>query len=118
MKPITGQKKSRAGNPAITLLRLILWLVPSIIVPIAFFVSEMITHEWFAAVIPVFVICSAIGYFDCRLSLQQKRQPHAIMQRKRLIHGTILFNVLQLIIVPTLSFAILYGYCVVTGFRL
>ena len=100
-----------------TLLRVVLWLIPSFIVPVIFFVSESITHDWFAAVIPALSVCSAMGYFDCRIALQQKREP-ARGQRQRLTRTTILFILLQMIIIPTLSLGILYGYCMVTGFHL
>ncbi len=56
---------------------------------------------------------AAVGYFDQRLALQQKRiDPSA--EKKELIRWTIIFVILQAMIAPAIGMTVLYGFCMIT----
>ena len=120
--PVTP-KPPRAGNPAITILRILLWLMPAMFIPVSVVIAGMFTdllsgHDAAAALgfclLGVVVATAAVGYFDQRIALVQKKiaPPHS---KKHMVRSTIIFVLMQTIIAPTVCYAALYGFCVVTG---
>ena len=104
------------GNKAITILRIFLWLLPAGILIFGIFLGaglgNFLPQELGIPVAAIFTIAAvaAIGYFDHRLSLQQRRKapPH---EKRELIRWTIIFVLLQIIIAPVIAFAVAYGIC-------
>jgi hypothetical protein len=114
---------THTGNKAITILRIFLWLMPAIFIPAAFLLMmflDSITRTSDNELLLVisftlaFVATACIGYFDQRLTLMQKKipPPH---DKKELARWTLIFVLAQIIIAPTVCWAVLYGVCLVTG---
>ncbi len=101
------------GNKSITLLRVILWLLPAIILPFGLLFAASWRDLWPVASIPTLAAFAAIGYFDQRLSLQQQRIDPST-KKKHLIRWTIAFTLLQILIAPAIGMSVLYGFCMIT----
>ncbi len=101
------------ANKAITLLRVILWLLPAFIVPFIFVISEIYTNDWFAAVIPALLVLGGLGWFDQVLCRRQRRMD-LTKERPDIIRGALIFAVLQLAITPAVAFTVIYGFCMIT----
>ncbi len=110
--PVTP-KPPQPGNKAITILRIFLWLIPAIILPFAIALGAAIYPLWPLVVVAGLAAFAAIGYFDQRLSLQQKHIDPSTGKRE-LIRWTIIFTILQLMIAPAIGCTVLYGICMVT----
>lgn len=104
-------------HTAITLFRVILWYLPSILVPIACFASEMITSNWFMAVIPIILIVSGIAYLERRLHLMQKRIAPPF-NKAEFVVGMLLFAAAQIIMIPIVFVALVFGFILVSDFRI
>lgn len=70
--PIDSQP-IRQGNPAITILRFVLWLLPAIVLPLAIALGGAVYPLWPIGVIAGLAAFAAIGYFDQRLRFQQRQ---------------------------------------------
>ncbi len=111
--PVTP-KPPQPGNKAITLLRVILWLLPAFMLPFLLVFAASLRDMWPLAVVVGLAAFAAVGYFDQRLSLQQKRiEPST--EKKHLIRWTVAFTLLQILIAPAIGLTVLYGFCAVTG---
>lgn len=94
------------GNPAITLLRIILWLIPAIFVPLGIMLGVALNNRLptpaCVSIIVLLVTSSiaGIGYFQGLLAFQQMRSPRA-KRKGELVISTICFVSLQIFIVPT-----------------
>jgi Cu/Ag efflux pump CusA len=111
------------ANKALTILRIFLWLMPAIFIPVfallgAALFDPLTGNNANAAIasciLGITIATAAVGYFDQRIALVQKRiaPPHS---KKELARWTAIFVVLQIIIAPTVCFAALYGFCMVAG---
>lgn len=110
--PVTPNP-AHQGNPAITILRLVLWLLPAIVLPFAILLGGVLYPLWPIGVIVGLAAFAAIGYFDQRLRLQQdKKDPST--EKRELIRWTVIFVLLQHMIAPAVGFTILYGFCMIT----
>lgn len=100
------------------ILRIVLWLMPAIFIPISFVVigffmdilySDTAIH--LALSLPV-IPTLFIGYLDQRISFMVKRipPPHS---KKEQIRRTVIFVLAQLLIAPAVCWMVLYGYCMV-----
>lgn len=109
-------------NKALTILRIFLWLMPAIFLPISVVIAGSFFNLFYGnngdaalalCILAVVIATTAVGYFDQRIALMQKRiaPPHSKVELAR---WTAIFVVLQVIIAPTVCFAVLYGFCVVT----
>jgi hypothetical protein len=85
------------GNKAITVLRVVVWLIPAFIIP-------------FVAVF------GAIGYFDMRLKLQQERIDSAGKQRE-LLGWAAAFAFIQIIMAPGILYLVIAAISEATGSR-
>lgn len=109
MAPLPINPRYR-GNPAITLLRIILWLIPALFVPLGVMLGAALNNRLPApaciSVIVLLVISSTagIGYFQELLASQQMRSPQA-KRKRELALSTICFVSLQIFIVPTVWLA-------------
>jgi hypothetical protein len=93
------------GNPAITILRLFLWLMPAVFVPVAIFLGTVLSN-----VLPVsacislslllFVTATAgIGLFEQLLTFQEARTPPPF-PKTELLRWTIIFVLVQIVLAP------------------
>ena len=95
------------GNPAITILRLFLWLMPAFFIPIGAllfaFVGEYLpTPASISLVLLLMVAATAgIGLFEELLTFQQMREFPANPKRELMI-STIVFVSLQVVIAPVI----------------
>lgn len=106
-------KRNRStGNAAITGLRIALWLLPSIILPIIFLASTLLTNEWYAGGIPALLVVVGLGWIDQRICCQQLMLD-PVKERLQMMRGTLAFAMFQLVIAPALSFAVLFGCYVI-----
>ena len=111
--PTTPNPPPAPGSQAITILRVILWLVPAFMLPFGIVFSASLGAIWPLGALVTIAAFAAVGYFDQRLSLQQKRiDPSA--EKKELIRWTIIFVVLQAMIAPAIGCTVLYGFCMIT----
>ncbi len=120
--PITPIQPN-SGNKAITILRIFLWLMPAIFIPISVIIAAQFVDLIYGndantalglCILGIMIATAAVGYFDQRLALMQKKisPPHS---KKELARWTIIFVLAQILIAPTVCWSVLYGYCVVTG---
>jgi predicted PurR-regulated permease PerM len=93
------------GNRAIILLRIFLWLIPAIILPLAIYLALWLGGLWYLSPILLLLAFTAIGYFDMLLIHQQGRTLSKA-KPKRLFAWAITFTVIQLIIAPGVIFLI------------
>jgi hypothetical protein len=108
------------GNPVFTLLRIVLWLLPAIIVPVIIILVLYLLSLFRVVAIGgflCFAFCLAavmiIGYFDQRVLAQQKQIEFVRIKEKAM--GRIgIFVISQIFIIPVVWFTLLYGYCAVT----
>ena len=107
------QQAPPPGSKAITLLRVILWLLPAFMLPFLLIFAGSLRDMWPLAVIVGLAAYAAVGYFDQRLSLQQKRL-EPTTEKKHLIRWTIAFTLLQILIAPAVAMSVLYGFCAIT----
>jgi len=109
------------GRPAFTILRIVIWLLPTIVVPVVFFLFSN-TLRQFGAYMVAPLICwaasltavAALGYFDYRVALHQKGL-EMTRENKKIIGRILLFIICQFFITPILWYTLIYGYCMVTG---
>lgn len=101
-----SRNPSYRGNPAITILRIFLWLMPALFIPLAawFFVlsSQYLPTPVGISLSILFLITATagIGYFEELLTIQQMRALPANPKRELLV-STIIFILLQIAIAPT-----------------
>lgn len=118
--PKPQQRAPVKTNPALSVLRIVLWLLPTIVVPFVIGLVTMVANLFNAyALIGIisFISClcavAAIGYFDQRILLLQQQLEYA--REKDRISGRIgIFVICQIFIIPILWFTLLYGYCIIT----
>jgi hypothetical protein len=107
-------------NPALSVLRIVLWLLPTIVVPfvifcVLFIVNKLNTYALNGIICFVSSVCSvaAIGYFDQRILLVQKQLEYT--REKDRVNGRVgIFVICQIFIIPILWFTLLYGFCIIT----
>ncbi len=108
------------SKPAFTVLRIVLWLLPTIIVPVVVFGSNFLFRQlnvymfsnllcWAISLTAV----AALGYFDQRIALQQKGLELAHGNNK-ITGRVVIFVLCQIFITPVIWFTLLYGYCVIS----
>jgi hypothetical protein len=98
------------GNPAITILRIFLWLMPAFLIPLLAVLGGFLSNYlptpanislmlllWFAAT-------AGIGLFEDLLRFQQMRFSHSGAGRE-LASSTIYFVLLQIVFAPGVFFA-------------
>lgn len=108
------------GNRAITILRIFLWLMPAIFIPITAVLIGLFTDLLHSdngihlGIIGLMIATAAVGYFDQRLSLMQKKIAPPF-DKKELVRWTIIFVLAQIIIAPMVCMVVIYGFCAVTG---
>jgi hypothetical protein len=101
---------------AIGWYRFLLWMSPSAM-PLAVMAIRWIPFlpiPRFSIWLLLLVAVGCAGYFDALLSCQQRRIPRHDPQA-RIVGRTILFVVLQIVIVPLVWVTVLWGVCMVTG---
>ncbi len=72
------RKNTHGRNPAITLLRVILWLLPSVMVPLSIILPIALLGGQIGGLISVFLplcVILGLGWFDNNLRLQQRLLP-------------------------------------------
>ena len=94
-----------------TLLRLVLWMLPTIVLPFAILLGGPL---WPIGVIAGLAAFYGIGYFDQRIRLQQE-QKDPTTEKRELVRWAIIFVLLQLMIAPAIGFTVIYGFCMITG---
>ncbi len=109
------------SKPAFTVLRIVLWLLPAIVVPVIGLLSSIIIRQMHAHMfinllylVLSLVAVAALGYFDYRIALQQKGL-EMTRENKKIIGRIVLFIICQIFITPILWYTLIYGYCMVTG---
>jgi hypothetical protein len=115
-QPFSEGKRGTA-NPAIAGLRIALWLLPSFLISGMVLISEILTNEWFAAVIPIVIVLGGFGWLDQLFYCQQKKLDPK-KERNRIIRGTFTFALLQLIITPAIVYSFIFGFIVITDFQI
>ncbi len=88
-----------SGNIAISILRVILWLLPSIIVPLGFLLTKLKPLPWPLMVIVTLAVLAVIGYIDQRLLLHKDRIDPSI-KRLQTIDRTCFFVIIQVFLGP------------------
>jgi hypothetical protein len=108
-----------AGNKAIAILRIFLWLMPAIFIPIAFFIAIFIYNIFHFRYETSLLIgtCSltimataCVGYFDQRLKLMQEKASPPY-NKKELARWTFVFVLAQILIAPCICYTVVQGYC-------
>lgn len=103
------------GNPAITILRIFLWLMPALFIPLGLLLSDFIsnflpTPASLSITLLIAVAATAgIGFFEDLLNFQQKRMPPPY-GKGRQIRGMIFFVLNQIIVAPFVCIALLYAW--------
>ena len=110
-RPSTPERQGES-NPAIKGVRIALWLLPGVIVPIMAIISIFMTGEWYAAVIPIVLLEAGFGWIDQRLCCQQLML-YPVRERLQMMRGTLAFAMFQLLITPALSIAVLFSCYVI-----
>lgn len=93
------------GNPAITILRIFLWLMPAILIPVVIFLGVAANHYLpvpasISLSLLLFVAATAgIGHFEQLLTYQEMRTPPAT-SKGELVRWTITFVFVQILIAP------------------
>lgn len=102
------------GNPAITILRICLWLMPAIFIPLGVIFYNVLcdflpdTMGISLALLLILAATAAIGLFEELLTFQQMRQlPNKL--KRELVVSSIVFVSLQIIIAPSVCFAFILG---------
>jgi hypothetical protein len=119
--PITPIRPE-SGNKAFTILRICLWFMPAIFIPVSVVVTSIFFNIWTEnnnvalafCILGLTIATAAVGYFDQRIALMQKKAapPHS---KTELARWTAIFVGLQIIIAPTICYAVVFGFCAVTG---
>jgi general stress protein CsbA len=105
-------------NIVFTILRIALWLMPAIFIPISLIILGLLSHflriEFdsyllILCVLSIIAATAAVGYFDQRISLMQKKivPPHSKLELAR---WTTIFVLTQIIIAPTVCYVMVYTY--------
>lgn len=109
------------GRPAFTILRIVIWLLPTIVLPVVFVLFTNTLRQFGAYMIAPLVYwaaaltaVAALGYFDYRVALHQKGI-EMTRENKKIIGRIVLFIICQFFITPILWYTLIYGYCMVTG---
>lgn len=106
------------GNPAITILRIFLWMIPALFIPLGLLLSDFLsnflpTPASLSITLLIAVAATAgIGFFEDLLNFQQKRMPPPY-GKVRQIRGMIFFVLNQIIVAPFVCFAVLYSWLLV-----
>jgi hypothetical protein len=95
------------GNPAITILRIFLWLIPAIVIPVVAYLGGAVTEylripvsiSLMLMLLIVVAATAGIGLFEELLTFQQMREPPANPKRE-LVVSVIVFVSLQVVIAP------------------
>ncbi len=93
-------------SKGITVLRIFLWGIPIFILLLGTAIANKIERVWIPVILATILTIIAIGYFDQRLALQQKRLDPAA-ELHRIVRGTLLFLVAQFFIIPLQSVVLL-----------
>jgi UDP-N-acetylmuramyl pentapeptide phosphotransferase/UDP-N-acetylglucosamine-1-phosphate transferase len=117
MKRPFSKENRDPGNPAITGLRIALWLLPSFLISGMLLISEILTNEWFVAVIPILLVLGCFGWLDQIFYCQQKKLDPK-KERNRIIRGTFNFALLQVLITPAIAYSFIFGYVIITDFQI
>ena len=97
------------GNPAITILRVFLWLMPALFIPLVALLGAVLskylpTPAGICLLLLLFVAAtSGIGLFEEMLTFQQMREPPA-NQKRELAISVIVFVSLQVVLAPVMCF--------------
>jgi hypothetical protein len=97
------------GNPAITILRVFLWLMPALFIPLVALLGAVLskylpTPADICLLLLLFVAATAgIGLFEEMLTFQQMREPPA-NQKRELAISVIVFVSLQVVLAPVMCF--------------
>jgi len=97
------------GNPAITILRVFLWLMPALFIPLVALLGAVLskylpTPAGICLLLLLFVAATAgIGLFEEMLTFQQMREPPA-NQKRELAISVIVFVSLQVVLAPVMCF--------------
>jgi hypothetical protein len=97
------------GNPAITILRAFLWLMPALLIPLIALLGAVLSKylpapAGICLMLLLFVATtSGIGLFEEMLSFQQMREPPANQMRELAI-SVIVFVSLQVVLAPVMCF--------------
>ncbi len=97
-----------------TLLRFVLWMLPTIVLPFAILLGGSLYPLWPIGVIAGLAAFYGIGYFDQRIRLQQEQKDPST-EKHELVRWAIIFMLLQLMIAPAIGFTVIYGFCMITG---
>jgi len=114
MNPTAELRPPYRGNKAITILRIFLWLLPSFFLPLGVLLGVAGAKHFrsglamIAALVLTVCAVAAIGYFEHRLALQQKRKVPT-SKRRDLALAIIDFVLLQIVITPIVVFAFGFG---------
>lgn len=92
----------------IVTLRVVLWLVPSIVVPFGYLLIVSKIISWLLIVISIVTALATIGYIDQRLSLHKDRIDPSI-RRSETIHLTIFFVLIQIVLGPMMLATVVLG---------
>jgi hypothetical protein len=97
------------GNPAITILRIFLWLIPAFFMPLGIILCAIL-GEYLPSAISISITLllamaatAGIGLFEELLTFQQMREPPAEPKRE-LVISVIVFVSLQVVIAPVICF--------------
>ncbi len=110
--------RPESGNKVFSILRVFLWLMPAIFIPIWIFItaklSDLFNGNNASPALGFFILgltisTAAVGYLDRRIDLMEKKiaPPHS---KTDLVRCTIIFVLAQIVIAPTFCFAIFFGY--------
>jgi hypothetical protein len=114
MKQSTAPQQPYRANKAIAILRLCLWLMPAFVLPFGVALGLWLQEFWSVAVILIFVVFVAIGYFDMRLKFQQE-QGRPDLQKQNIWLWAVVFALFQVVIAPALAFTVIAGISTATG---
>jgi hypothetical protein len=103
------------GNTAITLLRICLWLIPALFIPIGIFLCVFLgrflpeSASISIALLLTLAATAGIGLFEELLTFQQMIESPNHPKRE-LVVSTIFFVLLQFVIAPSVCIAAICGY--------
>lgn len=107
------------GNPSITILRLFLWLMPAVFIPVAIFLGAALSNylpvsACISLSVLLFVAATAgVGLFEQLLTFQEMRMSPAYSgttppySKAELVRWTIIFVFVQIVLAPIILATVL-----------
>lgn len=105
---------SDPSRTPLIILRICLWLLPGFILTLGFLLASRTDVPFRIALPLTFFAFIALGYIDMRLKLQIEKSDLKPL-RMSLLGWAVAFSLVQIIIAPAVSMAVIYGYFMITN---